>query len=177
MSRGGYPSGRSVTANPLVLEVRQKRRIDGENEERIGVVHAGRMVRVHDMADEIVVVGHEQRVPERAAHVDVGAEGEAFELGRNVLGRDAMRAQRRHDVEEQRLADRGAGQIGFAGEAADVLSAVEVDVEELLERGDRVVAEALAIALVDQEFVIVDRDDFADGRILGLDAVPMLVSG
>ena len=44
------------------------------------------------------------------------------------------------------------------------VGAGDVDVEELLHRGAAAVAEALAVALVDQELVVVDGDDLADAR-------------
>jgi hypothetical protein len=70
-----------------------------------------------------------------------------------------VRAQGRDDVEELGLGDRAGSQVGLATDAADVLDVGQIDAEHLLEDGGGVVAKALAVALVDQELVIVDGDD------------------
>ena len=70
----------------------------------------------------------------------------------------AVRA--RDDIEEQGL---GNGSVAAAVPFMELTSValVEIDLEDPLDLGLAAVAQAFAVALVDQQFVIVERDDFA----------------
>jgi hypothetical protein len=72
--------------------------VDREQEELVGIVDARRVEAVGDGAGEIVVVRDEQGVLQRVVDFDVGTEGEAFELGRDVVAVDSVRVEIRDDV-------------------------------------------------------------------------------
>ncbi len=84
----------------------------------------------------------------------VGAEGQALDLGRDLVGAVAVGFQDGHHVDEQRLVDR-RGLAADRGQRADVGGAADVDREQLLDLGLAAVAQAIAVALVDDELVIV----------------------
>jgi hypothetical protein len=71
--------------------------VDREHEELVGIVDARRVEAVGDGAGEIVVVRDEQGVLQRVVDFDVGTEGEAFELGRDVVAVDSVRVEIRDE--------------------------------------------------------------------------------
>jgi hypothetical protein len=98
----------------------------------------------------------------------VGSEGQAFDLGGDVGGIDALCLQGGDKIDEQGLGHGFWRQIVGAFDGGDVGSARQIDVEQALEGRCAAVAQALAVALIDEEFVIVDGQDFADARIFWL---------
>jgi hypothetical protein len=88
----------------------------------------------------------------------VGPEGEALDL----LGKRCSRQPERgiEEVEERRLGDRRyavrRSRLRQRRDRPDVARRGDVDVEDLLERGG---APGVAVALDDQELVVVDRED------------------
>ncbi len=106
-----------------------------------------------------------------------GAEGGAFDLGGDGEGGEAVGGEDGDEVEEQ-----GLGHfVGCCGESvhvADFGGSGEIDFEELLDLGLGAdgVGEALAIALVDEELVVVEGYDVTDAGASG-EAVGVLVGG
>src|SRR5215470_18824668 len=163
---GRTTSVRSDEDLPVVVLVLQLLRdepgqigvVEGEHEPRVGIVEAT------DHRVVVVVVRDVQRVLAPAAHDDILAEREPFDLRWHLVGRDAMRAEDGDDVEKQRLRHGVGREIGLAGDAADVGGTLQIDEEDLLHLGIGSVAQSLAVTLVDQKLVIVDREDLADTR-------------
>ena len=153
---------------PLRLVARQVGIGEGEHEELVRVVRAIGMRVVDHRGQEVVVVGDKQGVLALAIDGHIRTEGQALELGRDRIRSDAVRAERGHEVEEVVLAHGRRGERIRTAQLADLLRVAQVDVEQVLERRLGVVAEALAVALVDQELVVVDRHDLADAGVLGL---------
>jgi hypothetical protein len=131
-----------------------------EDEELVGVGdHVA--VRVRHGLQEIVVVGDPESVGDGFTLLQVRAEGEAFDFGRNVARRNSVGGEDGNDIEEERLRNRvrgGGGAVHFA----DVDGAIEIDFEELFYFSLVGVGAAVTIAFVDQEFMFVERDEFAD---------------
>ena len=93
--------------------------------EHVELVRAGRV------GHEVIVVADIERVIGVTRIAYVLAEGDAFDLGRNLIAGDAVGVGRRDDIEEGRLADRFGGGCR-AGQAGYVLRARQVDLEPLL---------------------------------------------
>src|SRR5262245_25124772 len=93
-----------------------------------------------------------------------GPKAIPLDLRRDVdVGEHVVRRQRGHDVEKERLCHHVRREIRLAGDLADVGGALQVDLEQMLDLGcaGGAVAQALAVALVHQKLVIVDREDLA----------------
>ena len=81
-------------------------------------------------------------------------------LAGNIAGRHAGGGEGFHNVEEQRLRDGIRGGRGSI-HVPDVGGAVEIDFEDLLNLGVAPIGTAVTVALVDQKFVVVERQHLA----------------
>jgi hypothetical protein len=80
--------------------------------------------------------------------------------------RKAGSVEYRDNVQEQRLRHRLGSQVCGAADPADFLRPIQVDHIQALERGCRVVTQALAIALINEELMIIDSHNVAYGGVL-----------
>src|SRR5215813_6091523 len=136
---------------------------EAEDEELVRVdVLSGRGVIAILIRKEVIIVGNPKGVKLLAIEVDVWAKSDAFDLRRNLLHREtSLVHQLRQDVKEQHLLctlDRN-GRGSRSVESRDVGGGIEIDLVELFERRLAVVAQAFAVALVDDELVIVKGGD------------------
>ena len=157
---------------------RQVRVVEGKHIELIGVSDhppsriARLFVWVCDAAQEIVVVGDVQGVFGLAIDNHVLAKGQAFDLGGDHVAIDASGIELGDKVEKLRFGHRIAGQV--ATDVGDILRTIEIDQEQLLDLGRRChvgqqrgVGQTIAVTLVHQELVVVDRDDFTGAGTVG----------
>src|SRR5204863_390718 len=100
---GALPSETDATLQELqfpdvlLLETRQVGIVKREDEVLIRIRYTT------DDGSEVVVVGQEQRVALDAPDRDILAEGNAFDLRGNPVGRDAGESELAHHVQEERL--------------------------------------------------------------------------
>src|SRR5713101_6961867 len=113
------------------------------------------VIRVRSGPEEVAVVGDKERVLELVADHDVRPERQTLELRGNILGINAGSHQGRNEVEETGLHHREGQEVRAALLIAYVRGAVEIDVVEGLRNGRGIVAQAFAVALIQQEFVAV----------------------
>src|SRR5262249_8590476 len=125
----------------------------------------------------VVVVRDVEGVARLTRNSDVLAEGDSFELGRNVEGGDAVRVEGGDHVQEEVLAHGLRAEVRVAADPAHLEGPFEVDLVDLLDDGNRVVPQALAVALVPQELVVVDGEDLADGGLDRVQVVGELLEG
>jgi hypothetical protein len=121
------------------------------------------LVRASDIGDKVVIVGDKERVLDDAVDQHVLTKCETLDLGRDLGAGNSVGVEGFDQIEDQALADRGVLR-SIAGEIGDVGGTGEVDLEDLFFHCRAAVAKALAVALIDQELMVVDRDDVADPR-------------
>src|SRR6266550_4375574 len=114
------------------------------------------LVIVGNFGEEVVVIGDPQGVERGFALIHVGTEGEAFQLGRNLVCADAVSGQHLDDIQEgQRTLRYGMSCRGGSIHVCYIDSAVQVNLEDLLYDSNAAIAAAGAIAFVNQELVLV----------------------
>ena len=146
-------------------------------EVRVGEAEHEELVRPGRVRHEVVVVGDPERVLDQA--VRRRRPGRTPGL-RSWTGSGSRRCRSRCSA---RRRCRGTADLPTACSgrlravhAGDVVGAREVDLEDLLDFGLAAVAQALAVALVDQELVVVEGHDLADARAAG-ELVAVFVRG
>jgi hypothetical protein len=144
----------SGTAATLFRGIAEKVCItEAEDVELIGPASSG---------DEIIIIGDPKRMFDLSVEHDVLPKCDPFDFCRYLVCGDTMRRQCGYEIQERsrfcdsRILRSRSRQISNVG------GIVGIDNEELFDRGRTAVAETLAVALVDQELVVVDGDDVAD---------------
>ncbi len=132
---------------------RRDRRHETENEELIWI-----RFRTAEVLQKVIVIGDPERVRRPAAHV--GAECESLQLGWDHVRSDAIRGQHGDDIQEQRLAH-GTCRRLRAIHVADVNRVSQINLENLFDLGIVAGASALAVALVNQELVLIQCHNLA----------------
>ena len=87
-------------------------------------------------------------------------ECKPLDLRGNFVGRDAIVLQQLGEIDDKRLGDGRIRGI-LAGKVGDVGGARDIDLEELLCDRRGAVSKSLAITFIDQELMVIDRNDFA----------------
>src|SRR5215470_4236129 len=141
-----------------------------KNEELAGVG-----ARAAEILEKVIVVREPEGVHGLPVKLNVRTEGEALELGRDLVGGDAVIVENFDDIEEKSF---GNGQNGSVStvEAGNVHGVRNVDLKDLFNFCFAAVAKTFAVAFVYEKFVVVDGSDVAYAGTCG-EEVSELVSG
>src|SRR5581483_4130471 len=106
---------RMTKSGPSAGQSPASRHRETQRQKLIGVFHdlVGRVRRVGDFAEEVVVVGDVQSMVGHAADHDILTERHAFELRWDEETVDSRSVELAHDVEEQRLAHREGRKVSL----------------------------------------------------------------
>jgi hypothetical protein len=110
---------------------------------------------------EVVVVGNPEGVVVDLALLNVRAKRDALDFRWNVAGGYATRGEKLDEIHEQRLTYR-EGECVNSVHVADVGGAGEIDFKKLFDNRIVGTATAVAIAFIDEEFVIVEGENLTD---------------
>jgi hypothetical protein len=133
-------------SDSLGHEGRQVIIVEREYEELVGVVQAA------DACREVVVIRQEQRVFGHAVEDHIWAKRQAFQLRRDVGGRDPFGIQLGDHVKEEPLTHRLHRQV--AAQCGHVRGASEVNLEQSLHFCTGPIAQAFAITFIQEKFVM-----------------------
>src|SRR5262249_30669676 len=110
---------------------------------------------------EVVVVTYPQGVVHDAVQLHICTKSNAFDFGRNLIGCNAVLAENIDNIQEESLVH-SVGSGGCPIHVLHIDCASKVNLENLLHLGVAVVAAAFTVALINQEFVVIEGDDLAD---------------